>query len=357
MAELQAFSCNGITGRKIDQIPVAAFPYSRMLSAGDSGSSVTIPLDGTFSPSELDALTIPWARMIILERDGAVEYMGFPQGEGYADGSASTTFPLADWWTLAAHRGAWDHAAPNVERWSTTVNGNLATQASAAIIRGRDSGPALPAMGFPMTIPGFSGGASVSRTYFGYHIEMVGDILSDLMDEGLDIYMKPRWITNGEADWLMEAGMNWSSGVTREFSVTAQDSPVTGFKVDKDATRITNNARYVGEGSEVDMLVRSARNVASPYPLLDRTTQAKNITNVGQLNNLAVQDLTTYGAPTSQWSFSVTADTAVDVGDMVRLGFDGHSRVPDGWHTRRAVGIKGDLGEFKQVIVQPTGGA
>ena len=354
---VQVFSCHGVTGQKLDLIPASSLTYSRLLSAGDSGSSVTVPLDGTFSPAELDALTIPWARMIVLERDGVVEYMGFPQGESFSDSSASVTFPLADWWSLAARRGAWDHGATNMERWSTVVSGNLATQASAAILRGRDSGPALPAMSFPMTVPGFPGGESVSRTYYGYHIEMVGDVLSDLMGEGLDVYMRPRWITIGEADWLMEAGVGWSSGVTREFSVTAQDSPVTGFSIDKDASRVTNNARYVGEGTEVDMLVHSGRNVASPYPLLDRTTQAKNITDVGQLERLALQDLTTYGAPTSQWSFKVTADTAVDVGDMVRLGFDGHPRVQDGWHLRRVVGIKGDLGEFKQVLVQPSGGA
>lgn len=354
---VQAFVCNGVTGKKIDQVPVIAFPYARMLSAGDAGSSVTIPLDGTFSPAELDALSIPWARMFLLERDGAVEYMGYPQGEGYVDGRSSTTFQLSDWWALAAHRGAWDHSAPNVEQWQLTVAASHANQAAAAIRRGRDSGPALPAMGFPMTIPGFVGGTSVSRTYYGYHVEMINDITTDLMDEGLDIYMRPRWIANGEADWLMEAGMNWSSGVTREFSVTAEDSPVTGFTIDTDASRITNNARYVGEGSEVDMLIRSQRNVASPYPLLDRVTQAKNVSNVSQLASLASQDLVTYGAPTSQWSFSVTADTPVDVGDSVRLGFAKHPRVPDGFHTRRVVGIKGDVDEFKKVLVQPTGGA
>src|SRR5690606_13707028 len=110
----------------------------------------------------------------------------------------------------------------------TTVTGNLAMQTAAAVLRGR-SGVTAPPMGFPMTVPGFSGGTSVTRKYFGYYIEYVSDVLGDLLDEGLDIYFKPRWISNGEADWLLNAGIGWGSGVTREFTVTAERSEVTSF--------------------------------------------------------------------------------------------------------------------------------
>lgn len=357
MPQFQAYSCDAISGTVIDRIPASAFPYSRMLSAGDSGSSITIPLDGTFSRTELKALTVPRARLITLERDGAVEYMGFPNGDSYTRGSASVTFPLVDWWAVAKTRGAWNHGAPNVEQWKTTIVGNLAAQASAAVIRGRDSGPALPAMGFPMTIPGFPGGTPVTRTYFGYHLETINDVLSDLMSEGLDVYTRPRWIVSGRADWLLEAGISWASGLTREFMVTAPGSPVTSFTATSDASRMTNNARYVGEGSEVDMLIRSNRNTLSPYPLMDRTTQAKNISDVDQLAALANRDLVAFGAPTSQWEFKLPGDEPCDVGDTVRLGFEGDAWIPDDWYALRVVGIKGDLVDEKTVVVQPTGGA
>lgn len=356
MAEIMAFSCDAVTGAKIDQIPVSAFPHSRMLSAGDSGSSVTVALDGTFSKTALRDMLTPWARLIVLERDGTLEYMGYVLGDGYTRGQSALTVPLGDWWTLAARRGAWDHSAPNVEKWKTTVAGNRETQAAAAILRGR-SGVAAPPMGFPMTIPGFPGGTSVSRTYYGYHMEYIADVLADLLDEGLDIYHRPRWINNGEADWLMNAGMNWGSGAFREFFVTADKSNVTDFKITTDAARVTNNAHRIGEGSEVDMLVRSNRNFDTPYPLLSRTTQSKNVSNAAQLASLSAQDLIAFATPTTQWEFSVTADTPVDVGDTARLFFDGDPWLADGYYTRRVIGIKGDVGERKTVIVQPSGGA
>src|SRR5690606_24305523 len=139
----------------------------------------------------------------------------------------------------------------------------------------------------------------------------VNDVLGDLLDEGLDIYFRPRWISNGEADWLMNAGIGWGSGVTREFTVTAERSEVMSFTSKVDAARVTNNAHRIGEGSEVDMLVRSNRNFSTPYPLLSRTTQSKNVNDPLQLSALANQDLAAYATPTSQWELTVTADTPV----------------------------------------------
>ena len=51
------------------------------------------------------------------------------------------------------------------------------------------------------------------------------------------------------------------------------------------------------------------------------------------------------------------ASEPVDVGDTLRLHFDGDPRIADGWYTRRVVKITGDLSGKKQVSVQPTGGA
>jgi hypothetical protein len=350
---LQAFSCDAITGAIVDEVPVSAFTWNRLLSARGDGSA-TIPLDGSYSKAALRDLLLHWGRILRLDRDGVTVYGGYITGRPYQRGASSIGVTLADIWTLFGRRGAWDHTASNVERWKETVTGSLAHQAAKAVLRGR-TGPALPSMGMPVTLPGF-GGTAVTRTYYGYNLETVEDVLSDLMAEGLDIYFEPRNVTNGDFDWIMRAGPAWSSGVQREFHVTSDDA-VTGFSESSDALRVTNNARYVGEGSEVDMLVRSDRNVASPYPLLDRVTDKKNISNVDQLSALADQDLITFEHPTFQWDFKVTADTPIDVGDTVRLWFDGDPWIADGYHDRRVVKISGDLSEQKTVSVQPTGGA
>ncbi|WP_309129483.1 hypothetical protein [Microbacterium sp.] len=354
----QAYSCDAITGKQIDRIPFSAFSYARLLSAGGDGQAA-VPLDGTFTKTELRSLLQPLSRMLVLERDGVVEYMGtVAHPPKYVRGQSTVSVQLEDVWARFLRRGGWDHTAPNVEKWETTVTGSLRDHAVAVIRRGRDEGPVLPEMGLPISLPAVQSG-SVARTYYGYHVEMVGDVLQDLLDEGLDVYFQPRWISNGDSDWLMRSDIGWSSGVTREFFVTADLSEVAGFSESGDASRVTNNARYVGEGSEVDMLVRSNRNTASPYPLLDKTTQAKNVSDVAQLSAMANQDLTMYGAPTIQWEFSVLGDSPVDVGDTVRLHFDGDPWIPDGWHTRRvvkvAVSVPGP--DVKTISVQPAGGA
>lgn len=353
MAELLAYSCDAVTGAIVDQIPVSAFSWARLLSGRGDGSAA-IPLDGSLSKAALRDLLMHWGRIVRLDRDGRTVYGGYVTARPYARGVSSVGVTLGDLWALLARRGAWDHNHPHMEEWKTTVTGSLAHQAAQALLRGR-TGPARPAMGIPVTVPGF-GGTAVTRTYYGYNVDMVGDVHADLLDEGLDIYYRPRNIGNGDFDWLMEAGPGWGSGAFREFWVTSDDV-VTGFSEASNADRVTNNARSIGEGSEVDMLARSQRNVDSPYPLLDRSTERKSISNLDQLSGLAGQDLITFGAPTTQWDFTVTADTDIDVGDTVRLWFDGDPWIADGYHDRRVVKISGDLSEQVTVSVQPTGGA
>ncbi|WEK60498.1 MAG: hypothetical protein P0Y60_14450 [Candidatus Microbacterium colombiense] len=356
MAKLQAYVCNALTGQRLDTIPMSEYTYERLLSAGDAGSSITIPLDSSFGPAALRSLIEPWARMIAVERDEVLEYMGYSMGHSkYQRGQSKLPLKLVDLWSLLGRRGGWNHDAPNLEKWKVTYNATIPALAESVLRRGR-TGPALPSMAFPLTLPGGYSGPVVTRTYYGYHQEMVGDVLNDLLAEGLDIYFRPRWAGNGDADWLFESDVDWSTGVTREFDVTAPLSPITGFTEQVDPTRVTNNARYTGEGSEVDMLVRSERNTTSPYPLLDRTTNVKQVDRVAQLSAMAAQDLVTFGTPTVQWEFQVTADTPIDIGDMARLHFDGDPLIPDGWYRRRVVKVSGDQSEVKTISVQPTGG-
>lgn len=354
MSAFQAFVCDGTTGDVLDRVKVSAFTWERLLSARGSGQ-VTIPLDGTYTRDQVKNLTMPWSRIFALAHNDVVQFMGYVTGGGYTLGG-HVTAGVSDLWSLLARRGAWNHNAGNVEKWKTTVSGSLSHHAAQAILRGR-TGPALPSLDMPVTLPGQSGTA-VSRTYYGYHLETVTEVLDKLLAEGLDIYFRPRFIpADGEMDWLYLGGPSWGSGVTHELYVTTPVSAVSRFAESTDASRVTNNARFVGEGAEQDMLIRSNRNPASPYPLLDRTTSAKTTSNAAQLAAMANADLALYGQPTVQWDFSVHISQGVDVGDTVRLHFDGDPWIADGWHSRRVVKVSGSMSEFVTVSVQPTGGA
>lgn len=347
---MRATVCDGFTGARLDEVPVSEFSWSRLRSAGDSGSSCTIPLDGSFTGAELRSLLTPWRNLIVLESDRGVEYIGYVHPFSYTVGSGQIVVPLSDWWSLAYRRGGWDHNAEHVELWSTSSSASLARHAVNAVERG-STGPSAPRMDWPVTTLSTSG-SSVDRTVWGYYHQTVGEMLEELMGEGLDIYMRPRWASSGAANWVMEVGPNWGTGTLREFVVTAERSEVTDASWRGDDSQLTNNARFVGEGSEQDMLVRSNRNLSSDYPLLDRVTMAKNVSDTSQLTALANQDLVAFAEPTGQWDFSVLTSTAVDVGDTVRLWFAGDPIIPDGSVDYLVVGIKGDLGEKKTVIVQ-----
>lgn len=327
------------------------------MSAGGNGS-VSFPIDGTYTKNQLRTLTKHWSTIWALESDRGLEYMGYVTHRGYSRGKHSIELTLSDLWGLLPRRGAWDHGVPHASQWSITSTTSLAGHAAAALVRGRDSGPALPAMGIPVTIPGMGAvGPSVTRTWYGYHLQTVDDVFQDLMSEGLDIFFEPRWIAVGEADWIMRAGPSWGSGTVHEFSVTAPMTRVSEFNEVLDGSRVTNNARYVGEGSERDMLVRSNRNTGSPYPLLDRTTDAKSVKDVDALSRMANNDLALYASPTSQWDLSVPLSEGVEVGDTVRLHFDGDPWIADGWHTRRVVKVSGGMESFVKIGLQPAGGA
>lgn len=358
MAELLTHVCDGITGQRVDTVPTSAFSYARLLSARGDGSA-TIPLDGSFGKAALKALLEPWRYMLAHERDGAIEYAGYITGSSYKRGSSLVSMPLGDLWAIWGRRLAADRTTAPIEKWQATVTGNLATHANQAMIWARDTYTGSPDASLPLTIPGVSGGPSVTRTYYGYHLQYVADLLSDLMAEGLDIYYRPEWASPGVVGWHTHAGMAWGSGVVREFSVTAPQSPVVAFGESVDAARVTNNSIRVGEGSEVDMLTRSRLNPSSPLPLLERVESVKTVSDLAQLDALAVQDLVTYGSGTSQWDFTVSADTPIDVGDTVRIHFDGDLWITDGWHTRRVVKVSGSVPgpDAKTVSVQPTGGA
>lgn len=349
------WSCDAFTGEKLALLPMSGASWARLLSAGGDGS-VTIPIDDGLSRTDLRDVLEPWRRILVIEIAGVPVFGGYSLGRKYALGGNAVEVSLRDVWAMFGRRGGWDRAHPDTARWSTQVTGTRGVQAWSAVHRGRNTGSVLDKTRFPVTLVSTGGGPSVVRTVFGYHLEMIADILSGLMDEGLDIYMRPRWV-DGRFDWGFHAGPAWGSGVTREFAVSVAEPVVSGFSEGVDAGRVTNNAVRIGEGSEVDMLARSRQNFDSTYPVLDRITSSKTSANVAQLDQQALADLDLYGSPTVQWDFNVLATEPVDVGDTVRLLIADDPLIADGWHSRRVVKVSGGLDGFKTVGVQPVGGA
>jgi hypothetical protein len=352
------FSVDTITGGDKEQIPVSDFQWSTLLSAGGS-ATVTIQLDEVlgYSLSDRQALFAEWARTIVLDWDGTVRFAGIVTGGGYDKSARTLTLTLRDLWGLWARRGAWDHHAPNMELWSITYTSmTLGTLAKRAVQRGTD-GPPIPTMDLPITLPTDVSG-SISRSYYGYQIDLVGDVLDDLLAEGLDIDFRGRWVS-GAFDWQM---LNDPSTGSHEWNVDADDGGVAGFREKRDADRVTNNSRVIGEGSGRDMLVRSNRNLSSTLPLLDRIETRKNISDETQAAAIADKNLDLYASPTIAWEFEIAADGDPGAGDLflgdtAKLVLSGDPWLGSGVFTRRIVKLSGSLGEQLTVTCHETGGA
>lgn len=355
MAEFQVHVCDPITGFRVDGFEVSGFSWETLLSARGN-ASITVPLTDTQNRDTLGSYLDPWRYIIALERDGVIKYGGYIIPGSYTRGVSAVSFTLGDFWAMLGRRIMTAPGVGDIAKWSDTIVGSRAHHAYTLLQWNRDRGT-VPVSGFPVTTPGTAPGASVTRTYYGYEMTYLAGKYASLMEEGLDIFFEPSWLSLGQFGWTMRAGDTWGTGVVREFTVTADGSEVMGFSESIDGARVTNNADRVGEGSEQDLLVRSIANPLSPLPLLERITMSKTVSSVTQLFDLVTQDLAQFGSPTVQWDFKLHADTSVNVGDTIRLIFAGDPWIPDGIYNRRVVKVNGDMTDQINVSVQPTGGA
>src|SRR5690625_3288671 len=223
----QAFVCDAVTGEKIDTLPVSAFSWNKYLSAGGSGEA-SVVLDGTHTQAQLGDLFRHWRRIFVLEYNGQVLYGGYVVSHTYSLGTSILKATLTDLWGLLSRRLAVDLSVPNFEKWKVTRNVSLAQHAADALLRALDTAPSDPDPRIPVTVPGF-GGTAVSRTWHGYHAQTVDEVWRLLMDEGLDISLEPRWIGNGDFDWIMRAGPEWRSSTTHEFFATVTEPGISDF--------------------------------------------------------------------------------------------------------------------------------
>lgn len=336
---------------------VSTFSWQRLLSAG-AGGSLTLQVGEVPADLDLGDLLEPISNTVVLDWDGVVVFAGIIWEQDYDRDKGTFTVALDDLWSILARRFAVDKFAPHVEVTKQVHVGlSLGTLAKRAVTLGISSGP-VPAAGLRITRPSDASGPTGTRTYWGYNLDWVTDVLADLMDEGLDIDFEPRWV-GGELDWQMRVGEPLT-GPGVDWHLSAPESGVTNLKYKRDARKVRNNTVAVGEGSEQDMKVRSNRNPTSPYPMVEGQGSYKSEKSVTRLAALANGDLVTYGSPSSQLSFDVRASGSPGLPDL-RLGAQmrtysvGDRVIPDGWQSRRLIGFSGSLGEKVSLQLQPAG--
>lgn len=367
------WSVDTVTGVKQAVLQAAGFDWSRLLNAGGSGTSQFMMGDfGGYSKADFKDLTQAHRRSLVLEwvtddAEPAVIYQGIINGHDPNRESGILTISHADIWWMWARRFAVDHTAPAVELTSQTY-----TSLSLRTILKRQVQLAITASpifnyGLPITFPPDEVGP-YTRTLYGYYFDLVSDALDDGISEldGPDIDFMGRWVAD-KLDILMRGGTNavpYLAANSWEWGVSAPESPVVSYQSKSDANRMTTNSIAIGEGSEVSMLARSFPALNPPNPATERKSSYKQVSDSGQLQQLALGDNAAYAGPTVQRSLVIPAASPevglpsvadIRMGDNARLWFEDDPWEDDGLQLNRITGMSGTLGPNITLELHPGG--
>lgn len=359
----QAFICDTMTGAVKNPVKLSSCTYGRMLNATAGTKQATMPLlDKTNRSLDLDDLLDPIRNSLRLDWDGTPVY-GAVIGDATDNlDDTSVSFPHMDlWWFLGKRLGV-DRTAAHVETTSETYTSlDLGTIAKRRV-QLATTGDASRNLALPITYPGDASGG-ITRTFYGYDLQILADQLTDIVNEGPDIDFQPQKV-GGALNYLMRVGRTATPDLTGgpwEWRASGTKPNIFGVTRLVSGQKLTNNAVVIGEGSEVDMLVRSEPDLTSPYPLMDNIDAHKDVHDVAQASALAAANLNAFKRPTVQWAGSIMANgmpdkygvlTAATVADLIpggtaKIWVQDHPRIPDGWATTRVIGYSGDISSLK----------
>lgn len=350
------WSVNTMTGAREGILPVNAGDWARDLNAsgtvrasfpvGDAGS---VGMPGRY-------LSEPISRTLVFEWNGTPIAAGIVWVREYDKASSMVTLTCSDPWSIFGKRLVAAYSSAGVQGTSVGwSNLSLSTQVKRAI----EQATAGAMFGLPILLPADVAG-TVTQTYKGYHFPMLKDVITDLMNTqyGPDIDFLPEWAPDGKFRWRLLAGEPTPALLV--WNLTAEKDGAHSLKVTEDGNNVVNHVLATGQGTEVDMLVRSAISGASPYPALVKVANFSQEADGAKLQARADAELAASLVPVEQWSFSVVTGSEYDVTQLrpgvgVRAFVQGDPWISDGRYDLLLVGYSGSLGPDVKLQFQPLG--
>lgn len=348
------WSVNTATGAREGILPVTAGTWSRTLNASGTGQATFLVGDADSSGMPGRYLTEPVARTLVFEWDGTPIYAGIIWTRTYDRDAATVTVNYADPWSILGRRLVAAYSSAGMQGTSLSYGPlSLGTQVKRAI----QAATAGATFGLPIALPADVGGAE-SRTYHGYHFPKWTDVVNDLMNVqyGPDVDFIPRWSASGSFEWLLLAGVPEPALLV--WMLTAGKDGATGLTVTEDANNVANHVIATGQGTEVDLITRSAIHGASPYPALVKTVSFSQETSPEVVQAHADAELALAKQPTEQWGFNILTGSEYDVTQLrpgvgVRANISGDPWLADGFRHLRLIGFSGSLDPKVNLQFQP----
>lgn len=351
---------NGLSWTKELVLPIDDLPWKRAWNTGHQGT-FSFKLSESEPVPELHRTQIwPLEYWIVVEWDGQPIYAAIITDHKYNWASRSATISYADiWWFWDRRHVLSDRTAQAGQYLFDWKKISYQTLAIRAVKRGIESADGDLTWDLPISFPAETSG-SVDREVFGYQFESVKELLDEAIDAGsLNIDFRPRWTSGETLAWSMEF---IQPATVLEYDLDAEISPVQDLDYQVVGSQLANHVYITGEGSELDMLVRTSQKPeGSPYPALERVIDGKSVNKLARLQALVTAERTSHDATIRQCGMKVLASGPPDVGRF-RLGAKVRWRtindpyLPNVWHEQTLVEYSGSLQRDVALVMTDWGG-
>jgi hypothetical protein len=357
------FICDTVSGEKLEQVtPLGDGGFSRRLNEITDGAH-------TFATSAFGAgatvherrgarldLTRPWYRTLVQCWDGVPRYAGVIVRRSLNGPTGSFSLDHKDLRQIFTRRttlgtdgysGKTDGAFPVTNETLASLVGQLLWVS----MQGATAQWKLPLVLPPRGVPG-----TESRVWRDYQMPIVEPELRELqnVDGGPDIDFAPRWSSSGKLEWEVRVGD--LTGPQLEWNLSAPEPSLTLESFVEDGLNQGTAFYAVGNGSETDLLVRTAR-TSTNGPALERVVPYAQVDDGDVLQKHASADARAFAAPTREYEFSMQAGGSPGLNDLVlgqtiRTYTTGDEWLLAGWTSHRLVGFTGDHTSTVKLQVQ-----
>lgn len=323
----------------------------------DPQAAATVNLESTY----------PGQRAIVVEWGGHVIHVGIIWEADFNNDDYILDLTHDDIWSFWDMRLIAQDKTENITKWSSTLSGLSKSTLIKRMLQWGTNGTAYE---LPLTFPADAAGSN-ERKFYGYDMDTVQDLLSEMMTGGPDIDFRPYWTASKTIAWEVRIGDLTDNLWGVNFAV--QRPGASGLSIKTSARQLATHQFAVGEGSEVDMLVRESQSAnISEYPQLDRVINAKDIRSGAKLYESAAEELVSRNQTTRQASMNIHIDhrpahrpdlpSAYDLADLkpgtqVRWYMRDNPYILTGWRIWEVVKFSGDTNsDWVSIDFQEKGG-